>query len=308
MLPELTAEAVAAITAKLANWRQGDCVVQPLWFAYGLNPDQPISHESRVAAEDRAELAEKEVAGFVVVTQTCDLVRDCDKRPFVEVCPLVKVDDENYAAICKHRLPAYAAVPLLAEQRLVAHLDCVMTLEKSVVAEWSRTPGCETDTQIRNFSFALARKRVRFAFPDDFHDVVSGLQKRLTEKHSKGSPEGKALRALKEIRVQATPCWDADQVELFWWFIRDTTQPEPDLEGKSWADMLKDWLGKLTPDSKYTKIEGLVTTLADMTAEDYLNSDLLDLDHLSISTGSQLHAMVAEAAPTAAAKAAPTTD
>lgn len=307
MLPELSQEAVSNITTKLAKWRQGDCVVGEQWFVYGLNPNQPITPNSRDVVEHDAEseVALWETLGLVVLTQTCDIVRNCLERPFVEVCPLVRIEDpDRLEEIRRCKRPAYAFIPSLQEQCLVADLDRIMTFEKSVVANWERTAGCTTDQQIRDFAHAIARKRNRFAFPDDFPDIFSGLQKRLAGKHSKDSPEGKALRALKEVRVQATPNWDAAQVELLVWFIRDTTQPDPDLGNKSWADMLKDWLEKLTSQGRYTKINGSVTTLADMKAEEYLNSDLLDLAHLSISTGHQPHAMVAEAVP----KAAPTTD
>jgi hypothetical protein len=48
----------------------------------------------RVAAEADADLAKQQVLGLVVVTQSCDVVRSCTERPYVEVCPLVEVDDD----------------------------------------------------------------------------------------------------------------------------------------------------------------------------------------------------------------------
>lgn len=93
----------------------------------------------------------------------------------------------------------------LREQRLVADLDRVMTVEKSVVFSWQRTVGCPLDEDARNFARALARKRARFAFPNDFNRLVDPLSQRLKEKHDRRSPEGGALRALREIRVVVTP-------------------------------------------------------------------------------------------------------
>ncbi len=156
-----------------------------------------------------------------------------------------------------------------------------MTVEKPVVASWHRTPGYRSDSDGRAFAQALARKRVRFAFPDDFTVLAKKLQERFIGKHEKNSAEGRGLRALREIRVQATPAWDAEPVALIFWFIRDAEGGATDFEGKNWADLLREWL-RLVPNSgRFTAIDGQVVTLADLTGAEYVNSDPLDLDHLS---------------------------
>ena len=154
-----------------------------------------------------------------------------------------------------------------------------MTVEKAVLADWERVPGCDTDEDVRRFASCLARKRVRFAYPDDFTALATLLQRRLQEKHAKQSDEGRGLRALREIRVRAAPSWDAAEVEVLFWFIRDGDHP--DFEGKSWDELLDLWL-KLVPDTgRFKPVDGVVTTLDDLTARDYVESDPLDLDHLS---------------------------
>src|SRR5581483_2348009 len=109
-------------------------------------------------------------------------------------------------------------------------------VEKSVVAQWTRTPGWTSDEQLRAFSQALARKRVRFAFPDDFAALVKPLRDRLAGKHDKDSSEGRALRQLREIRIAASPSWDGDSVSLMFHFVRreDTTS----FEGRDWHEFL----------------------------------------------------------------------
>ena len=104
----------------------------------------------------------------------------------------------------------------MASHRLVADLDRVMTIEKTGVAVWERTEGCRTDDDAHRLSLALARKRVRTAFPDDFVAFARPLMDRISLKHDKRSDQGHALRALREIRVRAAPSWDADAVELMW--------------------------------------------------------------------------------------------
>jgi hypothetical protein len=108
---------------------------------------------------------------------------------------------------------------------------------------------------------------------------VKKLQARLGEKHDKNTDEGRGLRALREIRVCASPSWGAPSTEIFFWFIRDDA--DATFEGKSWADLLKDWLKLVPATGRFTSLDGQVATLQEMTAEDYVDSDPLDLDHLS---------------------------
>jgi hypothetical protein len=180
-------------------------------------------------------------------------------------------------------------VPTLASQRLVADLDRVMTVEKAIVAAWARTPGWATDAESRAFATALARKRARFAFPGDFVHLTSGLTKRLSDKHDRASIEGAALRALREIRVYAEPAWDAPRVSVMFWFVRDGE--DIDFQGQSWDRFLEAWLKLVPASGRFDSIDGLVATLEDLTAAEYVASDPLDLDHLSSRTaGSSGHA------------------
>lgn len=270
----------ATIDEHLAQWRQGDCVLGEHWFVYRIHPTAFVTQEAKAVAEEGLDLVETPVLGFTIVTQTCDIVRSCKERPYLELCPLVKVDEGRLHEIERGRRPAYAYLPLLAHHQLVADLDRVMTVEKSVVVSWIRTPGWTHDIEIRHFALALSRKRIRFAFPDDFTDFVHKLQNRLTDKHEKNSEEGRGLRALSEIRIYAAPSWDAEQVELMFWFIRK--ENDSTFEGKSWYTLLDVWLKLLPQNGRFIKIQGQVVALEDLTAVDYVNSDPLDLDHLSL--------------------------
>jgi hypothetical protein len=263
----------------LQDWRQGDCTLDKHWFVHRLNPALAITKAGLGAAKEGAELAELEVAGLVVVSQTCDIVRDCRDRPYLEVCPLVGVSDDALHEIERGRRPAYAFVPRLAEQHLAADLDRVMTVEKPAVLNWVRTAGWSSDVEARTFAQALVRKRARFAFPDDFTLWARKLQNRLIDKHDKNTQEGRALRALREIRVQATPSWDSNAVELMFFFIR--SQEDINFEGKEWQELLDAWLKLVPAAGRFTSVYGQVSSLDELTAADYIHSDQLDLDHLS---------------------------
>lgn len=272
---------VRGIDSALQEWRQGDLALDEKWFIHVGDPAVPLTDVSAEASETGLQALTSEVAGLAVVTQTCDIVRTCVVRQFVEVCPLVEVDDSKLQDVMRGRRPAYGVVPGLVGQRLVADLDRVMTVEKSVVAKWRRTPSGMSDAEARVFAQALARKRMRFAFPDDFNGLIRKLQERLLGKHHRHTVEGRALRALREIRVQATPAWDADRIELTLLFIRNGNGGAVSFEGMNWADLLRDWLRLVPKSGRFTEVDGQVVMLADLTGEEYVNSDPLDLDHLS---------------------------
>lgn len=263
----------------LADWRQGDLALEEHWFVHVGDPTRALTD---TAAEERStglQALTSEVSGLALVTQTCDIVRSCCDRPYIEVAPVVPIAPSELGGIQRGRRPSYAALPAILSRHLVVDIDRVMTVEKSIVAKWKRTPGYTSDDDGRAFALALARKRVRFAFPDDFTLFARKLQSRLIEKHDKQTDEGKGLRSLREIRVQATPGWAAESIVLMFWFIRDETRDQ--WEGKNWSALLAAWLKLLPKSGRFASVNGQVVTLYDLKGADYVGSDPLDLDHLS---------------------------
>lgn len=199
------------VDEQLSAWRQGDCVVGEHWFLFRTNSECPLTGDAVVAVTEGADNAEAAVRGFAVLTQTCDLVRPCVDRPFVEVSPLVEVDDRVLHEIRRGRRPIYGFIPGVARRRLVADLDRVMTVEKTVVAAWERIAGCRTDDDARRLSLALARKRARTAFPDDFVAFARPLLDRILVKHesiaTRGAPSALYAKSGSERPRPGTPTW-----------------------------------------------------------------------------------------------------
>jgi len=267
-------DTIKRIDTTLANCKQGDCYLG----------DREFITLARVMIDDVEEddwVASK-VAGFVILTQTCDLVRTCALRPFVELAPLIQVKQEILEDVIGWRRPDYAFIPGVADKKLVADLDRVMTVQKVVIADWDRIRGLQSDDEVRAFQRVLARKRQRFAFPDEFTEFVKPLQKRIKEKHGKESSEGEALRALAEIRVAAAPSWNSDHVDLTFYFVRQEGSPEKFI-GHTWAKWCDDWMKRLPICKHFTNPEGLIVDYHSMSAAEYLQSDALDLERLSSS-------------------------
>ena len=263
----------ALIDAALAGWRQGDCVMgTDHWFVHRAG-----AQVLNASSGETSDLSEDPVLGFVVLTQSCDIVRSYNDRPYVSVAPLVEVSAKALAECVKGYRPQYVSIPGMTAKNLVADLDRVMTVDKEVVAGWTRIQGCGNDNEVRSFSRAVGRKHGRFAFPNDFNEFAKKLQDRIKEKHGKQSAEGDALRKLAEIRVRAAPSWDATEVELMFWFIAN---PEELVELRQ-SGYVPSWLKLVVPSDRFKKVLGQLTTHEELTALDYLESDLLDLDHLS---------------------------
>lgn len=276
-------ERLAAIDEAVARWRQGDVFRGKAWVTSVADLGSPLTSESLSAegAEDGVVVLPAEVDGVVVLTQTCDVVRRCSERPYVQVAPVREVSTDKAALIEKGLSPRYARVPAIVG--LIADLDRVTTVEKSVLAEWEHTEGCSTDAERRAFAQALSRKHARFAFPDDLTEAVQPLRARILDKHGRASPEGVALREhLREIRMTADPEWNAPVVSAFITFVRNDT---PEAARVAWDQLLERWLSLCVPAGAIFAIDGTVMTLAQMTAQEYVESDPLDLGHLSLRDG-----------------------
>ncbi|RYZ88486.1 MAG: hypothetical protein EOP04_09290 [Proteobacteria bacterium] len=258
------------------SWSQGDCALGDLDFFYQTNPESPLD-SSNVGEQFLA----KSVIGICLLTQTCDVVRSCGTRQFLEFSPLIEVDQRELEDIRTLKRPGYAYVKGVAELKLVADLDRVMTLDKSMLKMLVRTPGCVSDDQRRSFACALARKRARFAFPDDFHPAMSKLVERLKKRSGKQSEEGYAIANLREIRVKAEPSWDSPNITLTFLFIKDETVIS--FSEINWIVILDDWLKLVPNEGRYVESYGTFATLDDFTAREYVESDVLDLDQLSVS-------------------------
>ncbi len=258
----------------IRHWRQGDVA---------LEADLFVDMRAGDAGPSDPDVVTSEVPGLVLLTQTCDVVRVHTERPWVEVSPLVEMPDPALlASIERLERPQFALIPALRGRGLVADLDRTMTIDKVLLASWARTPGWATDAEDRSFREALARNRSRPAFDDDFVKAVRRLSTRLRKNHGKDSPIGHATTALTEIRVHASPSWSDAEVEVFFWFIHDRPPGGSSIE---WDRHVESWLGLLTPIGRFRDFDGTASTLDDMTARDYVDSDRLDLDRLSRGQG-----------------------
>lgn len=281
-------EEIALINAATEQWRQGDFFIsEDLFFIHLADLARPLTTEADEIAAERIEAGEtlevegvaSIVSGYVVITQTCDIVRDCQARNYIELSPIVEVGASTLKETRLLRRPALAFIPGAADQNLVADLDRMITVEKSILRSYIRIPGCHEDSERRAFADALARHRTRPAFPDDFNKCMGPVRDHLKKIHRSNDAEGLLIQSIGEIRVSASPNWDMDRIEIFVWFIllHQAAPPSGDI-----SQYIDKWLSLFGPSEKYS-LEAVVCHLEEMKASEYVGSDRLDLDQLSAS-------------------------
>jgi hypothetical protein len=278
-------QVVAEVDSGLVGWRQGDVAVSG---AIGWMGDvsRPLTPECSQAAE--AITGSQQVAvwaatsdGLVVVTQTCDIVRTSGERPFIAASPLIRLPEPVATEARRGMRPRFVNVPGAGEDAF-ADLDLVLSMEKSVLAACERIPGCTTDDERRRFARQVGRKFSRVAFPDELAVSLRRMVDRVRQKHEKASVEGRALAALSEIRVTGTPSWSAVAIDVFLTFAaRSRADAEAICAEGEWDSLVDGWLALCEPSGPILSVDGAMVPLEELTALEYLDSDQLDLDHLS---------------------------
>ena len=286
---ERDAADIERIDSALSQWRQGDATLDAGTFLVHLADKRtPLTEVARDAVEQGLVPGEEDVfevlspvKGLVVVSQSCDIVRECSRSECVEVTPLIFVEDDRaFEDIRKRRRTRYGYLPGLADRKLVADLERTMTVEKAVVAGWSRVAGCTTDRERATFAEALARKRRRFAFPDEFNAGLKRFRERIKRAEGKSTAEGRLVDALEEIRVQANPDWDAARVTVFFWFLAER---EKIADFDAARRIVQSFISAVSWPGRFALAEPAFEVLEprDMTVEQYQASHALDYDDIS---------------------------
>ena len=274
---------VQRVNACLRSRRQGD-VLELEALTWVVMPGIALTAEAAASAGDGlTSVAAASAHPMAVISQTCDVVRDCEQRRFLLLAPVVTLEKSKAGLARRGSSPRYVHLPGLGDDAFV-DLDRVVTIEKSVVLEavWHR--GLPEENSQRLFGERVARSFSRFAFPDDLIHAVQGLVERIKEKHVKDSNEGKALRTLKEIRITGVPSWHADEIDTFISFSPATREEALQLmEEQAWDELIDEWIGRTKQFGSIRRVDGMMIPLDEMAARDYLNSDPLDLEHLSSS-------------------------
>jgi hypothetical protein len=249
----------------LDEWRQGDLALTPLELTV-LMVDADGTFWKPIDAPH----------GVAILSQSCDIIKEVEQRPYIQVAGLVPANDGEIARAANRETPSRIYLECLLDSGLLIDLDMTATVHKTVVATWPRSAGCETDAERRRVAAGLARHRHRFAFPDDFNKMIKPLRKWIESKRSSASPQGNFVKAIREIRVRCDN-W-AEPSELVFLAIVDHLPEKGELE--QWKEAAK-FLEKKVANDTYPDGELQIVTYDNISARDYLESDRLDWEGLS---------------------------
>lgn len=261
-------------------WQQGDFAL-----AAGdlLFRDLPLNGGTAPEVLEAASevVADESIPGFVVISQTCDIVRDPETHPYVSVCPLLHLDPKDMANFEAGRMPTLGFLPNLPSD-LVVDFARTMTITKQLMCSWERQAGCETDADQLLFARQLTRVFNRFAFPDEFNAALDPFKKSVQSKQfSIESEFGRAIQSLLEFRVYPHGTWDDPSgVDLTIYIIIDADEDRVERDRNAIVTQLRPHLQKIRWSSKFRLHRHMgyrPVTLADIQASEYLNSFPLDL-------------------------------
>ncbi len=292
----------ARVDEVCADWRQGDVFrldgLSPVVLADPAAPltDQALSSVLDATADvDGIKLLWHDDEEFVVVSQDCDVVQGSAREPYISISPVITLEEQRSLSAAKGYMPGLAPIPAFGSDRF-ADLARVTSIEKSLLLGATRVARLRNEEESRLFRGVVHRHFSRAAFPDELHDVLSALMKRLGAKRGKDSPEGRAADAISEIRVKGFPAWDAAEVDVTLYLlcrredyegIATGGEPRPEdiwLEQKDrWARLVD--LSDQGSSGAIRSLDISVELLEEMSAAAYIDSDMLDLGGMSPQPG-----------------------
>jgi hypothetical protein len=292
----------ARVNAASASWRQGDVFdgarLPIVWL---VDPDRV---EAPAADGVTRRIDNERFAEVVLVTQTCDVVRPIDLRRFVTIASVVQLDGDTLANARRRRIPRYAPLPGLGEDRF-CDLDRLTSVEKSLLLDQHRTHGLRDGGDEWTFAESVRRHFTRAALPDDVVRTLRPLTTLFDKRAGKQTDEGARVEEIDELRVDLSGFDEGAVGLLFVISGRSLSAPDPSaVEGSTkrtvaelcsllgqtedlsarwalWTALCELWAMPCTPKGAVTEVDVEVVTLASMTAEQYTSTTQVDLDHLS---------------------------
>jgi hypothetical protein len=182
--------------------------------------------------------------GVVVISQTCDLMRD--NIPCVNVAERVQLSGGGAAHARKGSRPRYVHLPALGENDF-ADLSIAGAIDKSLIASLDRQPTVHSRDEIVKFGQAIGRNFSRFAFPDEISPYLAPFSDAILAKAGKLSTvQGRLIEKILQFRLQCLGSWDEPPFDLRLIVILEPTAlpalPNNDDELPPFDEDLNSWL------------------------------------------------------------------
>lgn len=276
------AEVKRSILQYLADWQQGDFSLE----CGGLISKGVASIDDETGEETDI-YCDEAVLGFVVISQTCDVVRNPvnSSLKYVSVCPLVEINYGGLSSVEKGKVPRFGLIANTPDN-VVVDFSRTMSVSKELLVTWEKQRGCTSLKEQLQFARSLERFFGRFAYPDLFNDSLITFRKAVTNRYDKNSNFGKALRSIKELRVYPHASWNnPDYVPITFIIILDEEIEREIKDRNEIYEQMELIVNEIDWKAPFLLHEQAIhlAELRDLTAADYLNSYPLDLNSLSFS-------------------------
>lgn len=272
----LTEEELAA----LEHWRQGDYTLQRSRFPLIVETDDEDLYLDTV-----------EACGWVVITQTCDIVNYGEGKDFVSICPIVKAFDPTLKDIKAGVTPAFAKLELAPDEHHVIDLGRIASIHKRALSKLERRDGFHNDATRSVFQQALERRFGRFAFPDWLSNgPLRQLRNRAREAHKSGGSLGDVYKAIDEFRVRGNPDLESKGAAIGFLAIVDRDKFKNTSRIAIQDEFAKQAKKFKWPDDYIREDDFLVIgTLDDFSGRDIKESHAVDLDFISARSDAKLN-------------------
>ena len=267
----------------MRKWRQGDYTLDCTEFSHLKNQLNSISN-SRVTIANLER--SKNFIGSVVVSQTCDIISEPEKKPYVVACPLIKVDSDTFNEVKTGRRVLYGYLPNV-DENIVVDFSRFMSIEKELLVTYDRIEGWDDEEQLQNFSSSVTRVFGRYAFPDGFTKIMNNFRKVVYKSHKK--PESdirKALDSICEFRVYPYSNWnDLESVPISFLAILDSKSKRRVESSGEIKGIIMNEINKIEwkkPFEGHSNILDVVEK-SRITLENYERTFKFDFDFISIS-------------------------
>lgn len=239
-MAELDEEQQEALKQLRANLRQGDAVHVHVYSVLGA-PEATLLDDTREAAEVaefRVTSVERRLPSgiWAVITQTCDIRRELELEPFLQLAPLVELGQQAWQAAGDGRSVRHFAYPEQVEdlEHPVLDIRIVQTIERTALVAQGVEPialGLTPGFRDR-LSIWLATRYARHAFPDRLEDSVLSRLRETIRKYAgdAGNQTGAFVACLDGVWVR----YDDTTVEVLFIVRQDriaahgkALQPDP---------------------------------------------------------------------------------
>lgn len=257
----------------LGCWRQGDFTLQRTHVPLILETD-----------DEGLDIGTIETCGWVVITQTCDIVNYGKRKEYVSICPIVVAPPEVVKEVRAGVTPAFGKLDLAVAEDHVVDFGLTATVHKRALILLERRDGFQNDAARSIFQQSLERRFGRFAFPDWLSNgPLKQLRKRAREAHKSSGANGDIYKAIDEFRVRGNPDLESKDSVIGFLVVVDREK-----EKKTTRDAIRKELAAqankfVWPDDFIKEDEFMaIGTLDEFTGRDIKESYSVDLDFISL--------------------------